>query len=98
MNDTQTHITALLVAHRDMIDAQARGDQAAVVDAAQRMQALRAALTAGAALPATLSDFQILQVWHSPGPWSNDEMDPIAFARAILAAAGVALPDRSQQK
>jgi hypothetical protein len=46
-------------------------------------------LAAGVALPATLSDFQILQVWHSPGPWSNDEMDPIAFARAILAAAGV---------
>jgi hypothetical protein len=139
MNDTQTHITALLVAHRDMIDAQARGDQAAVVDAAQRMQALRAALTAGAAPsrnyfaevgdppestagvggPAwcpihehhkwcehnggvmgpngweapsgvkvpVLTDEQIDAVWHSPGPWSNEEIDYYAFARAILAAA-----------
>lgn len=34
-----------------------------------------------------LTDAQIMSVWESPGPWSNDEMDPIAFARALFALA-----------
>jgi hypothetical protein len=44
---------------------------------------------AGVAIPLPLSDEQIMQVWNSSGPWSNDEMDPIAFVRAVLAAHGV---------
>lgn len=41
------------------------------------------------AAPASLTDEQIMEVWNSRGPWSNDEMDPVAFARAVLAATGV---------
>lgn len=41
---TQRHITDMLVAHRDMIEAQQRGDSAAEVLAVQRMEAARSAL------------------------------------------------------
>jgi len=41
------HITSLLVAHRDLIEAQERGDQQAEVDAAARMQTHREALASG---------------------------------------------------
>jgi hypothetical protein len=44
--NVQRHITDMLVAHRDMIDAQQRGDSAAEVLAVQRMEAARAAIAA----------------------------------------------------
>lgn len=44
LSDVQRHITDMLVAHRDMIEAQQRGDSAAEVLAVQRMEAARSAL------------------------------------------------------
>ena len=53
--------------------------------AADRAQ--RALLAAFAAQAPELTEPQIMEVWYSPGPWSNDEMDPVAFAHALFAAA-----------
>lgn len=48
---TQRHITDMLVAHRDMIEAQQRADSAAEVLAVQRMEAARAAVAASGVAP-----------------------------------------------
>ena len=95
---TQHRITELLVAHRDLIEAQERGNQDAEVDAARRMQLALDALAPGVAIPDKGAEQQVFDEWlqrqlsdSSPQQphWTDYDKAVANFAWMARAARGV---------
>jgi hypothetical protein len=102
--DMQRHITALLVAHRDMIEAQQRGDSEAEVLAVRRMEVARSAVAGASPCRPRQTDTgeeQLEPFWcheqsHDRARCETQCAECAEDITPLYTAAGVDLPDGSK--